>query len=69
MIIRNMSYSKEEIIKRITSELDECLSSANAEVYRWENKVLEVDQENQTITIKFEYNVQEDDDYVGLAFY
>ncbi len=64
-----MKYTKEEIIKRVTSELDECLSSANAEIYRYEDKVVGVDLDKQTITIKFDFNIVEEDDYVGLAFY
>jgi copper chaperone CopZ len=64
-----MKYTKEEIVKRVTSELDECLETANAEIYRYEDKIVEVDLEKQTITIKFDYNIVEEDDYVGLAFY
>ena len=64
-----MKYTKEEIIKRVTGELDECLSSANAEIYRYEDKIVEVDLDKQTITIKFDFNIVEEDNYVGLAFY
>ncbi len=64
-----MKYTKEEIVKRVTSELDECLETANAEIYGYEDKIVEVDLEKQTITIKFDYNIVEEDDYVGLAFY
>lgn len=64
-----MKYTREEIIKRITNELDDCLSTANAEIYRYEDKIVDLNLEDQTITIKFEFNIQEDDDYVGLAFY
>ena len=64
-----MKYTKEEVVERITDELDNCLSSVNAEIYRYEDKIVEVDLENQTITIKFDFNVVEEDDYVGLCFY
>jgi copper chaperone CopZ len=64
-----MKYTEKEIIKRITSELDECLESVNAEIYNYSGKIVSVDTERQTITIKFDYNVVEEDDYVGLAFY
>ena len=64
-----MKYSKEEIVKRITNELDDCLSSANAEIYNYKDKIVDVDLEEETITIKFNFNIVEEDDYVGLAFY
>jgi hypothetical protein len=64
-----MKYTRDEIIKRITNELDECLSSINGEIYDYSEKILDLDLKKQTITIKFDFNVQEDDDYVGLVFY
>ena len=64
-----MNVSKEEVIKRITEELDECLESANAEIYNYSDKIVDVDLENQTITIKFNYNIVPEDNYIGLAFY
>lgn len=64
-----MEYTKEEIIKRVTEELDLCLETINGEVYRWNDKIVDVDMENQTITIRFNYNIVESDDYVGLASY
>jgi hypothetical protein len=64
-----MNYTKEEVIKRITEQLDDCLSSHNAEVYRWEDKVLDVNLEEQTITIKLNFHVVEEDDYIGLGVY
>ena len=62
-----MSYSKEEIIKRVVNELEECLHSAYAEDSI--KKVINIDEDNQLITIQFSYNIVEDDDYVGLANY
>ena len=50
-----MKYTKEEIIKRITTQLDECLESANAEIYNYDDKIIDVDIDKQTITIKFDY--------------
>jgi len=67
--LSNMKYTKEEIIKRITTQLDECLESANAEIYNYDDKIVDIDIKNQTITIKFDYHVVEEDDYVGLGFY
>jgi hypothetical protein len=64
-----MKYTKEEIIKRITEELDDCLSSKNAEVYDWKDNVESIDLEQKTITIKFDFNIVEEDGYIGLAFY
>jgi len=64
-----MVYTKEEVIKRITEQLDDCLSSHNAEVYRWDDKIIDVNLEEQTISIKFNYHVVEDDDYIGLGGY
>jgi len=64
-----MEITKEKVIEEITSELDDCLESHNAEIFDWANKVLDVDLENQTITLKFNYNVVPEDNYIGLAFY
>jgi hypothetical protein len=64
-----MPFTKDEIVKKITSELDECLESQNAEVYDYSDKIVDVDTKNKTITIKFDYNVVEEDEYVGLSFY
>jgi hypothetical protein len=64
-----MKYTKEEVVKRITSELNMCLESANAEIYDYDKRILDVDLENHSITIKFDINIQEDDDYIGLSFY
>lgn len=64
-----MLNNKENIIEKITNELDECLSSINAEIYSWEDKILDVNLEEKTITIKFNYHVVESDNYVGLAVY
>jgi|AntRauTorcE11897_2_1112592.scaffolds.fasta_scaffold07091_4 frataxin-like iron-binding protein CyaY len=64
-----MKYTKEEIIERITTQIDECLESHNAEIGNYEDKILNVDIENQTITIKFDFHVVEEDDYVGLGIY
>jgi len=61
--------TNEDIAKRITNELDECLATINGEVYRWEDKIIEVDQVNKTITIKFDYTDVPEDDYVGLGKY
>lgn len=64
-----MTYTKEEIIKRITEQLDDCLATHNAEVYNWDNKILDVNLEDQTISIKLNYHVVEEDDYIGLGSY
>jgi len=61
--------TKEKVIKSVTEELDEALSSINAEVYRWEDKIVDVDLKNETITIKFNFHIVKEDDYVGLSIY
>lgn len=57
--------TKGAIIKVITDELDDCLESHNAEVYNWKSKVLELDEKVQTITLKLDYNIIEEDNYIG----
>jgi hypothetical protein len=64
-----MKYTKEQIVERITEQLNECLEIHNAEIYDYSDKIVDVDIENQTITIKFNFHVVEEDDYVGLSFY
>lgn len=64
-----MKYTEEEIVERIIDQLDDCLAYANAQVYNYHDKILDVDMVNQTITIKFDYHVVEEDDYVGLSSY
>lgn len=64
-----MKVTKEEVIKEVTEQLDFALESINGEIYNYDDKVLDVDLENQTITIKFDYHVVEEDDYIGLAAY
>lgn len=64
-----MAYTKEEVIKRITEQLDDCLAYHNAEVFRWEDKIIDVNLEEQTISIKFNFHVVEEDDYIGLGVY
>jgi hypothetical protein len=64
-----MNKTREAIIKAITDELDDCLESHNAEIHDWKDKVVELDEKAQTITLKFSYNIVEEDNYIGLAFY
>lgn len=64
-----MKYTEEEIVERIIDQLDDCLAYGNAQVYNYHDKILDVDMVNQTITIKFDYHVVEEDDYVGLSSY
>lgn len=65
----SIKYNKEEVVKRLTEQLDGCLECVNAEIYDYSDKVLEVDLEKQTITIKLNYHVVEEDDYVGFGSY
>lgn len=65
----NNIHTKEEVIRRVTSELDDCLQSVNGEVYRWDDKIIDVDLVNQTITIKFDYTYVKEDNYIGLGKY
>ena len=64
-----MNITKENVIKIITDQLNECLEYHNAEDFDLKNKVQDVDLENQTITIKFNFHVVEEDDYIGLGEY
>jgi hypothetical protein len=64
-----MEITRERVIKEITTQLDEALESINAEIYRYNDKIVDVDLENQTITIKFDYYVVEEDNYIGLSTY
>jgi hypothetical protein len=64
-----MKITKERVVEEITSQLNECLEIHNAEVYDWNDKIVDVDLKNQTIIIKFNYYVVEDDDYIGLGSY
>lgn len=64
-----MEITREEIIKRVTTELDECLSTIYGEIYNYDDKILDVDMENQTISIRFNYNIVEEDNYLGLSSY
>lgn len=64
-----MDKSKERIIKELTNQLDFCLESINGEIYDYSDKIVDIDLDNQTITIKFDYHIVEEDDYIGLAGY
>ena len=64
-----MKPTKEEIIKRVTLELDDFFAAGNAEIYDYSERIVDVDLVNQTISIKFDYNIVDEDDYIGLAFY
>lgn len=64
-----MTYTKEEVIKRITEQLDDCLEYQNAEVLDWRDKILDVNLQEQTITIKLHFHIVEEDDYIGLGCY
>ena len=64
-----MNHTKENVITAITEQLNNCLESHNAEDYNLMNKVVDVDLKNQTITIKFDYHVVEEDNYIGLSVY
>lgn len=66
---KKMNLSREEIIKQLTEQLDFCLESINGEIYDYSDKIVDLDTEKQTITIKFDYHVVEEDDYIGLASY
>lgn len=39
-----MKHTDEEIVEAITSELDTCLETTNAEIFNWADKIVEVDQ-------------------------
>lgn len=62
-----MVITKEEIIKRVINEIEEGLTHYNQAVHNWEKEVLDVDLENKTITIKFNFHIEEEDDYIGLS--
>lgn len=62
-----MNYPEEEIIEFIIDELHEVLRCCQMEDSIKE--VIELDQENQTITIKFKYNSIPEDNYIGLGSY
>lgn len=64
-----MDKSKERIIKELTNQLDFCLESINGEIYDYSDKIADIDLDNQTITIKFDYHIVEEDAYIGLAGY
>jgi len=64
-----MKHTKKTVIKKITDQLDDCLSTHHAEICRWDDKILDVNLKEQTITIKFNYHVVEEDDYIGLGTY
>jgi copper chaperone CopZ len=61
-----MNVTKEEVIKSVIDELETCLNDVNAS---GPSEVIDVDLENQTITLKFKYNIVEEDNYVGLCYY
>jgi len=64
-----MKYTEKQIAERFTKQLDECLEAYNAEVNDYTDKIINVDMENKTITIKFNYYIDEEDDYIGLVSY
>ncbi len=59
--------NEETIIENVMDELHESLSSINAESSI--NGVIEIDKENKTITVEFEYNEVKEDNYIGLCCY
>jgi hypothetical protein len=62
-----MNKDKEEIEKSVLAELQEALESQYAE--NSIKEVVEINEEDQTITIKFSYQIVEEDNYIGLAQY
>lgn len=62
-----MSKSIEDIKKAIKLELEEALQSVNAEDSVRE--IVEINEEDMTVTVKFDYNIVEEDDYIGLSIY
>ena len=59
--------NKEEIEKRVLAELQEALESQYAE--NSIKEVVEINEEDQTITIKFNFVIVEEDNYIGLTSY
>lgn len=58
--------SKEAIVQSIIEELSEALESIGA----GQNfAIIHLDEESQSVTIKMDYNIVEEDEYVGLCFY
>ena len=58
-------FTKEQIEERVVLELDDALETMGG---FFDGSVVEIDEENKTITVKFSYNEDEDEDYVGLYF-
>lgn len=64
-------YNRDEIIKRVTEQLDRCLAAENAQIYNWKDRIvgLEEGDGEGTVIIKFNYYIVEEDDYIGLGAY
>jgi len=58
-------FTKEQIEEKVVSELDEALETMGG---FFDGSVVEINEEEKTITVKFSYNEDEDEDYVGLYF-
>jgi hypothetical protein len=63
-----MNEEQIKVMNGVIGELNEALDSLNISSPGFED-VVEVDTLNQTITIKFNYNKVEEDNYIGLSFY
>jgi hypothetical protein len=59
---------EKEIKERIINEISECLHRLGIDGITTDN-VISVDLKNQEIVIKFNYNIVENDNYIGLANY
>jgi hypothetical protein len=59
---------EKEIKERIINEISEGLHRLGIDGITTDN-VISVDLKNQEIVIKFNYNIVEDDNYIGLANY
>ena len=66
-----MLTETEIIIKNITDELNDALRHYHGSTTPRINNsnIISLDIINQEITIKFNYNINEGDNYIGLAFY
>jgi len=63
-----MKYTKEEVINKITEQLNDCLPTYNVEIYRWEDKIVNVNLEEQSVTLKFNYHIVEEDTYLLVLY-
>ena len=62
-----MKYTKKQIKEKLLEQLDEALQSVNGEIV--DKQIIDLDIKNKIITVKLNFNIVEEDDYIGFGFY